>query len=125
MFRLLSAVSLCLALLAVPAILHSQKAADKPPATPQKAPQKQPEGAPTFTGGTTEVIVPVTVTDDKGRFISNLDAKDFRVTDEGKPQRFTFFSHEQKQPIVVGFLVDLSNHSRIHWKTYQDAILEL
>jgi VWFA-related protein len=31
----------------------------------------------------------------------------------------------EKQPIVVGFLVDLSNNSRIHWKTYQDAILEL
>jgi len=26
---------------------------------------------------------------------------------------------------VVGFLIDLSNNSRIHWKIYQDAILEL
>jgi len=32
---------------------------------------------------------------------------------------------EGKQPIVVGFLIDLSNNTRIHWKTYQDAILEL
>src|SRR5947209_6022993 len=72
-----------------------------------------------------EVIVPVTVTDDKGKFVSNLEAKDFRVLDGGKPQRIRFFSHDQKQPIVVGFLIDLSNNSRIHWKTYQDAILEL
>ena len=72
-----------------------------------------------------EVIMPITVTDDKGKFVSNLVAKDFRVLDGGKPQRITFFSHDEKQPIVVGFLIDLSNNTRIHWKTYQDAILEL
>ena len=72
-----------------------------------------------------EVIVPITVTDDKGRFISNLSKEDFRILDEGRPQRIRFFTHVEKQPIVVGFLVDLSNNSRIHWKTYQDAILEL
>src|SRR5579871_3865118 len=66
-----------------------------------------------------EVIVPVTVTDDKGKFVSNLEAKDFRVLDEGKPQRLTFFNHTQKQPIVIGFLVDLSNNTRLHWKRYQ------
>ena len=69
--------------------------------------------------------MPVTVTDDKGRFVSNLVKKDFRVLDEGKPQNIEFFTHDEKQPIVAGFLVDLSNNSRIHWKTYQDAILEL
>jgi len=26
---------------------------------------------------------------------------------------------------VVGFLIDMSNNTRVHWKTYQDAILEL
>jgi VWFA-related protein len=72
-----------------------------------------------------EVIVPITVTDDKGRFVSNLEAKDFRILDEGRPQRILFFSHDQKQPIVVGFLIDMSNNTRVHWKTYQDAILEL
>jgi VWFA-related protein len=72
-----------------------------------------------------EVIVPVTVTDDRGRFVSNLEAKDFRILDENKPQRIRFFSHDQKQPIVVGFLIDMSNNTRVHWKTYQDAILEL
>ncbi len=72
-----------------------------------------------------EVIVPVTVTDAKGRFVSNLEAKDFRVLDEGKPQRIEFFSHTQKQPIVVGFLLDMSNNTRIHWKRYQDSVMEL
>lgn len=72
-----------------------------------------------------EVIVPVTVTDEKGRFVSDLDEKDFRIFDDGKPQRIQFFTRERSQPVVVGFLVDLSNASRLHWKNYQDAAIEL
>jgi Ca-activated chloride channel family protein len=89
------------------------------PAIPQESPQTR------IAVAVNEVIVPVTVTDDKGRFVSNLDVKDFRILDEGKPQKIRFFSHDQKQPVVVGFLVDLSNNTRLHWKTYQDALLEL
>ncbi|MFN7996720.1 MAG: VWA domain-containing protein [Bryobacteraceae bacterium] len=72
-----------------------------------------------------EVIVPVTVTDDKGRFVSNLEAKDFKIFDEGKEQRIEFFSRDRNQPVVVGFLIDLSNNTRLHWKNYQDAASEL
>jgi len=72
-----------------------------------------------------EVIVPVTVTDDKGRFVSDLDQKDFTVFEEGKQQEIQFFTRERSQPVVVGFLVDLSNSSRLHWKNYQDAAVEM
>jgi VWFA-related protein len=90
----------------------------------QQQQQKEPPTA-VFGASVNEVIVPITVTDDKGRFVSNLEAKDFRILDEGRPQRIQFFSHDQRQPIVVGFLIDMSNNTRVHWKTYQDAILEL
>jgi hypothetical protein len=72
-----------------------------------------------------EVIVPITVTDEKGRFVSNLDEKDFRIFDEGKEQKIQFFTRERSQPVVVGFLIDISNASRLHWKNYQDAAIEL
>jgi Ca-activated chloride channel homolog len=72
-----------------------------------------------------EVIVPVTVTDEKGRFVSDLDAKDFRVFDEGREQKISYFTRERNQPVVVGFLIDLSNASRLHWKNYQEAAIEL
>lgn len=72
-----------------------------------------------------EVIVPVTVTDDKGRFVSDLDENDFHIFDNGRPQKIEFFTRERNQPIVVGFLMDLSNASRVHWKNYQDAAIEL
>lgn len=72
-----------------------------------------------------EVVVPVTVTDDKGAFVSNLELGDFLVLDEGRPQKIVYFSREQGQPVVVGFLLDMSNTTRIHWKTFQEAVLEL
>ena len=72
-----------------------------------------------------EVIVPVTATDDKGRFISNLTKSDFRIFDEGKEQHIDFFSHEQSQPIVIGFLLDTSNGMKIHWDKYSEAASEL
>jgi len=72
-----------------------------------------------------EVIVPVTVTDDKGRFVSNLTKNDFHLYDEGKEQQIGFFSHEQSQPIVIGFLLDQSNGMKIHWAKYQEAATEL
>jgi len=72
-----------------------------------------------------EVIVPVTVTDGKNRFVSDLDTNDFKIFDEGKQQKIQFFSRERNQPVVVGFLLDMSNASRLHWKQYLEASQEL
>jgi Ca-activated chloride channel family protein len=72
-----------------------------------------------------EVVVPVTVTDEKGAFVSNLEAGDFLILDEGRPQKIVYFGREQGQPVVVGFLLDMSNTTRLHWKTFQEAVLEL
>ena len=83
-----------------------------------------PEPAP-IRVSVNEVIVPVTVTDDEGRFVSDLDKKDFQVFDQGKEQRIGYFSRERNQPVVVGFLLDTSGNSRIHWKTFQEASLDL
>ena len=72
-----------------------------------------------------EVVVPVTVTDSKGRFVSNLERPDFKILDQGREQALTYFSAERSQPVVVGFLMDLSNSSKTQWKHYQDAAIEL
>ena len=37
-----------------------------------------------------EVIVPVTVTDDKDRFVTDLDQQDFEIYDEGKKQNIGY-----------------------------------
>ncbi len=72
-----------------------------------------------------EVIVPVTVTDDKGRFVSDLNKSDFHIFEENKPQTIRFFTRERNQPVVIGFLLDLSTQSRVHWANFQNAAEEL
>lgn len=72
-----------------------------------------------------EVIVPITVTDAKGKFVSDLEQKDFKILDEGREQKIRFFTREHSQPVVVGFLVDQSNAVKVQWKTYQEAATEL
>lgn len=72
-----------------------------------------------------EVIVPVTVTTAKGQFVSDLDKEDFRIFDNGQEQTIDYFSRERNQPVVVGFLMDLSNNSRVQWKDYQEAAINL
>ena len=72
-----------------------------------------------------EVIVPVTVTDEKGRFVSDLEKKDFSIFEDNKPQSIRYFTRERSQPVVIGFLLDMSSASRIHWKNFQDATIEL
>jgi len=114
-----AAVSACAVLSS--ALAFSQ--ATKPPATPP--PAASPSQLPNFTATGTEVMVPVTVTDDKGKFVTDLKASDFRILDEGKPQRIEFFSHAEKQPIVVGFLLDTSNANKVHWKRFLEAAKDL
>jgi VWFA-related protein len=94
--------------------------------------QKQPPPAPPSSQEpkpirvqVNEVIVPVTVTDEKGRFVSDLDQADFQVYDEGKLQNIRYFSRERSQPVVVGFLLDLSNSNRSNWPKFQEAAAEL
>ena len=113
--------------LALVALAFSQSAPQKP-AEP-KAEPPQPANATDqqhrIQVQVNEVIVPVTVTDEKGRFVSNLDAKDFRIFDEGKEQTIEYFNRERSQPVVVGFLIDISNANRVQWKRFQEAAEEL
>ena len=71
------------------------------------------------------MIVPVTVTDDKGKFVTNLDQRDFQLFDNGKQQTIAFFSRERNQPVVIGYLVDLSNTNRLQWDKLREAIQDL
>lgn len=95
------------------------------PAASRAQSQPPASGTQAFMAGVSEVIVPVSVTDLKGRFVSDLDLKDFELFDEGKPQKITYFTRERNQPVVIGFLVDLSNSNRLHWDKFREAIQDL
>ena len=53
------------------------------------------------------VLVPVSVTDNRGRPVENLRAVDFSLEEEKSPQQVTSFVRENA-PISVGIVVDLS-----------------
>ena len=75
------------------------------------------------------VNVPVTVTDDEGRFIVDLKKDDFEVYEDGQKVDIRYFTESQdeenKPRIRVGFLVDLSNTARLYYKNYQESIGDL
>jgi Ca-activated chloride channel homolog len=110
-----SRLILCLSL----AVLTLAQAPTQPP------PAAKPQEPASFSTQRTEVIVPVTVTDEKGRFVSDLEQKDFQIFDQGKEQKIQFFTRERNQPVVVGFLLDLSNNSRTQWKHWSSAAEEM
>jgi Ca-activated chloride channel family protein len=53
------------------------------------------------------VILPVTVTDHEHQFVSGLDASQFRVFEDGRPQILSLFEREDI-PVTVGLVVDHS-----------------
>ncbi|MGE5486651.1 MAG: VWA domain-containing protein [bacterium] len=95
--------------------------AQQPPQQPAESAQ---EPAP-IRVQVNEVIVPVTVTDEQGRFVSNLDKDDFRIFEDGKEQKIQYFTRERNQPVVVGFILDASNSTRLYWNTFRESVLEL
>ena len=48
---------------------------------------QEPESSTTIRANVPLVLAPVTVTDKKGNFIDGLSVDDFRLTDEGVPQK--------------------------------------
>ena len=53
------------------------------------------------------VVLPVSVTDRDGHFVSGLDASNFRVYDEGRPVQLTLFQRDDI-PVIAGLVVDRS-----------------
>ena len=62
---------------------------------------------PPFQVNSRLVLVPLTVVDNYGKTVLGLQAKDFRVSDEGKPQPIVSFS-SQDVPSSVGLVLDSS-----------------
>jgi len=54
---------------------------------------------PTFRTEANEVVVPVSVTDTQGRFVSDLKKSDFEIWDQNYKQSIKFFSAEHNQPV--------------------------
>lgn len=65
------------------------------------------ESGPVISTSVNLVVLPVTVTDRKGEFVQGLDAANFRIDEDGRPQQIEVFRHEDT-PVTAGLLVDHS-----------------
>ena len=65
-----------------------------------------------------------TVTDKKGRFITDLNKNDFEVLEGKKPQVIQEFTAESDLPLRLAILVDTSSSIRDRFKFEQEAAIE-
>ena len=72
----------------------------------------------------TRVNMLFTVTDKKGRFITDLAKDDFQLTEGKKQQTINQFTAESDLPLRLGLLVDTSNSIRDRFKFEQQAAVE-
>src|SRR5579871_5970346 len=69
----------------------------------------------------TRVNMLFTVTDRKGRFVTDLTKDDFQVFENKKPQEIAEFTAETDLPLRLGILIDTSNSIRDRFKFEQEA----
>jgi VWFA-related protein len=94
-------------LLALPLLVLSSlrdSGAAQQPSTPQ--PPTQP--MTTIKVQAREVLLPVTVVDKHGALVTTLTAKDFTLTQDGRPQVIKSFTTQSNLPFRLGLLVDTS-----------------
>lgn len=99
--------------------------ADQKPAPPATSSDALPSDEPTrILVDVTRVNMLFTVTDKKGRFITDLDKDDFEVIEAKRPQAIQEFTAESDLPLRIGILVDTSSSIRDRFKFEQEAAVE-
>jgi VWFA-related protein len=71
----------------------------------------------------TRVSMLFTVTDKKGRFVTDLAKDDFQVFESRRPQEILEFNAESDLPLRLGILIDASNSIRERFKFEQEAAI--
>jgi Ca-activated chloride channel family protein len=72
---------------------------------------------PSFTARAERVLLSATVVDDKGRPVRDLKASEFRIFEEGRPQRIAHFAHASDLRARVLLLIDASGSMDAQTKT--------
>jgi len=94
--------------------------------------QEPPDSSkPVAESGNTRIQVEVnrvnilfTVTDKKGRFITDLNKGDFQVLENKQPQTIMEFAAESDLPLRLAVLIDTSNSIRDRFRFIQEAAIE-
>jgi VWFA-related protein len=107
-----------LALVALVCTLSAQQEAPKP------APTAPPDDSSRIVLEVNRVNLLFTVTDKKGRFITDLTRDDFEVFENKKQQNIMQFTAESDLPLRLAILIDTSNSIRDRFRFQQEAASE-
>jgi len=99
---------------------QAQKSAQKPAAKPAA----QEDAQTRITLDVANVNLLFTVTDKKGRFITDLDRDDFEVFEDKRQQKILGFTAETDLPLRLAILIDTSNSIRDRFRFIQEAAIE-
>ena len=98
-------------------------AAGQQPAAPAAGAAKADESS-LIRVDVTRVDMLFTVTDKKGRFVTDLAKEDFEVVENKKPQTIQEFAAKSDLPLRLGILIDTSNSIRDRFRFEQEAATE-
>src|ERR1700686_2042089 len=98
----------------------AKQALPKVPPASVKAPLEE-DASSRITLDVTRVNMLFTVSDKKGRFVTNLDRDDFEIIEAKKPQSILEFTAETDLPLRIGILIDTSNSIRERFRFQQEA----
>jgi Ca-activated chloride channel family protein len=76
-----------------------------------------PAQVPRFSSQTDLVVLSATAIDGKGRPVTNLRRDEFRIAEDGRPQKLEHFSLGNQTPLRVLFLIDASGSMNGQLKT--------
>ena len=116
-------------------VLYSQvqPSGQQPPQSPAKKNPQSPaiRELPVDSDDLTRIQVDVTrvdllftVTDRKGRFVTDLNRNDFQIVENKKDQNIQEFAAESNLPLRLGVLIDTSNSIRERFRFEQEAAAE-
>jgi len=88
------------------------------------APPAQQDAQNRITLDVTRVNILFTVSDKKGRFVTNLTKDDFEVFESKKKQNILEFTAESDLPLRLALLIDTSNSIRDRFRFEQEAAIE-
>lgn len=91
-------------------------------AVAQKPDRVEPDARITL--DVTRVNMLFTVTDRKGRFVTDLGKDDFQVIENKKPQVVADFTAESDLPLRLAILIDTSNSIRDRFRFEQEAAIQ-
>lgn len=110
-------------LLVIACALCGVLAAGLLPAQQTPAPQAETTVDAPITFDVTRVNVLFSVTDRRGRFVTDLSREDFEVYENKKPQEVLEFTAETDLPLRLAILVDTSNSIRERFRFEQEAAI--